>query len=179
MKIAKNISELKLARKTIKDDLALIPTMGALHDGHLSLIQLANSQTKATAVSIFVNPSQFNNSDDLAKYPRPIEEDLKQLEKADVDLVFIPEVDEIYSNNFQTSIGLTELSQTMEGEFRAGHFEGVATIVTILLNLIQPTKVVFGEKDFQQLCIIKQLISDLKIPIDVISAPIHLSLIHI
>ena len=173
MKIAKNIAELQLALKALPDDLALIPTMGALHDGHLSLVELAQSQAKATAVSIFVNPSQFNNSDDLKQYPRTIDVDLEKLEKAGVDLVFTPDASEIYPKDFQTNISVSKLSQTMEGEFRPGHFEGVATIVTILLNLFQPKKIIFGEKDFQQLCLIKKLVGDLKIPTAIIPAPIY------
>lgn len=171
MKIARNISELALARKSVAADLALVPTMGALHAGHLSLVELAQSKAAATAVSIFVNPSQFNNADDLKKYPRTIENDLELLKVAGVDIVFIPDVAELYPDGFQTSIALSELSQPLEGKFRPGHFKGVATVVTILLNLVQPSKVVFGEKDFQQLCVVKQLIKDLKIPVEVIPAP--------
>lgn len=173
MQIIKNITTLKESLRTVSRPLCLIPTMGALHQGHLSLTEIAKEKANSVAVSIFVNPTQFNDPKDLEKYPRDIEADLKKLDQAGVDLVFIPDVSEIYPANFQSEVKVKNLTQTMEGPNRPGHFEGVCTIVSILFNLFQPDYAVFGEKDFQQLRIIEQMTRDLKLPVEILRGKIY------
>jgi len=142
--------------------------MGFLHQGHLSLVQECKNQCDITVVSIFVNPTQFAPNEDLSTYPRDFERDKKLLEENNVDVIFYPSVDEIYSYNFQTYVENNKISKILEGEFRPTHFRGVATIVSILFNCVKPHKAFFGQKDIQQAAIIKQMIDDLKFNIDLI-----------
>lgn len=148
---------------------SLVPTMGALHDGHLSLVRRAAADAPRTAASIFVNPTQFAPHEDFSTYPRTEERDLALLEAAGVDLVFAPPVGEIYPDGHRTQIEVRELGKILEGEFRPHFFIGVATIVTKLFNMVGPSSAVFGEKDYQQLCIIRTFVRDLDIPVDVIA----------
>ena len=152
----------------------LVPTMGALHKGHLSLIKKAISETKVVVVSIFVNPTQFDNQDDLKKYPDTLSADLESLKNISAELiVFNPSVTELYSNNVSSKeYDFDGLDATMEGEFRSNHFLGVATVVEKLFSIVKPNKAYFGEKDFQQLLIIKKLIEKTNIPIEIIGCPI-------
>ena len=147
-----------------------VPTMGALHSGHLSLVEKSKKESGVTIVSIFVNPRQFNDREDLKKYPRPIEQDLKMLYESGVDLVFLPEVEDIYPNNDNRSIDFDPgpAASTMEGKFRPGHFAGMAEVVYRLLSITTPDKLFMGQKDFQQFSIIRKLIHDFKLPIDLI-----------
>jgi pantoate--beta-alanine ligase len=149
----------------------LVPTMGALHEGHLSLIEQAKKENDCVAVSIFVNPKQFNNPKDLESYPVVLDEDLKILKKEDVDLVWTPAIKDIYPENYQTYIQVEELSKILEGSSRPGHFSGVATVVAILFNAFQPDRAYFGQKDAQQLLLIKQMVRDLKFNLEIISCP--------
>jgi len=153
--------------------IGFVPTMGALHKGHMSLINAAKNENKIVVVSIFVNPTQFNNSNDLDKYPRTLDTDIELLEKVQCDIVFIPEVKEIYPIE-ETSIqfDFSGLEKLMEGKFRPGHFDGVGTVVKRLFEIVKPTNAYFGEKDFQQLQIIKKMVSVLKLPINIVSCPI-------
>ena len=150
-----------------------VPTMGALHAGHLSLVEKSNQESGVTIVSIFVNPRQFNDREDLKKYPRPIEQDLKMLYEGNVDLVFLPDVEDIYPNNDNRSIDFDPgpAAATMEGKFRPGHFAGMAEVVYRLLSITTPDKLFMGQKDFQQFSIIRKLIHDFKLPIDLVMCP--------
>lgn len=153
----------------------LVPTMGALHEGHISLINKSLSQNDITICSIFVNPIQFNNATDLEKYPRTLEQDCALLEKAGCDVVFAPEATEMYQQSPVLSMQFGSLETVMEGAFRPGHFSGVGVVVSKLFNIVQPTRAYFGQKDFQQLAIIKQMVKDLSFPIEIIPCPIERS----
>ena len=152
--------------------MALVPTMGALHAGHLSLIGIAKSRGKRVVASIFVNPAQFGPKEDFKRYPRDEAGDVKKLADAGVDLVFIPSTDEMYPPGFATRVSLPSLTEDLCGAARPNHFEGVATVVTKLMLQCGPDVAVFGEKDFQQLLVIKRLVRDLNIPVEVVGAPI-------
>jgi pantoate--beta-alanine ligase len=149
----------------------LVPTMGALHEGHLSLVRLAKQQNDRVAASIFVNPKQFNNPADLAKYPRNTGADLDMLRAEGVDLVWSPPVEEVYPPGFQTTITVEEVSKPLEGASRPGHFAGVATVVAKLFNVLQPTRAYFGQKDAQQVAVIKQMVRDLAFNLDIVVGP--------
>lgn len=150
----------------------LVPTMGALHSGHLSLIQKAVSQNTGVVVSIFVNPTQFNDPKDLQRYPRNLDRDLKLLKTTGCDLIFAPDGDEIYPEPDTRMFDFGGLERLMEGRYRRGHFNGVAQVVSILFDLIKPDKAYFGLKDFQQLVIIKKLVNILKLPVEIIPCPV-------
>lgn len=153
----------------------LVPTMGALHRGHLDLVRIAREAAGLdgeVAVSIFVNPLQFASGGDYDKYPRPIEADERACREAGVDLIFRPGVEEMYAHDRSTFVEETALSTVLEGKSRPGHFRGVCTVVTKLFNVLTPHAAVFGEKDFQQLAIIRRLVRDLNFPIEIIAAPI-------
>jgi pantoate--beta-alanine ligase len=150
----------------------LVPTMGALHDGHLSLIRAAMKNGDLIVVTIFVNPTQFNNPGDLERYPRDLESDLNMLRDYPVDLVFAPPVVEMYPEKDTRVFDLAPLDSVMEGKFRPGHFNGVAQIVSKLFDAVQPDRAYFGQKDFQQLAIIRKLVSILNLDIEIIGCPI-------
>lgn len=172
MKVFSTIQELRTELKSKKDPFTLIPTMGALHEGHLSLIDVARKKAQKVAFSIFVNPTQFNNPTDLKNYPRDIEKDLNVLRERGVDYVLTPEVDEIYKDNLGTRVVPSNLGEVMEGPNRPGHFEGVCTVVSILFNIFNPDYAVFGEKDFQQMRIIEQMVHDMKFGVQILRGPI-------
>ena len=169
---ARGLSDLLL--KSIENrTLGFIPTMGALHSGHLSLVKKSCSENDFTICSIFVNPTQFNNSQDLKKYPSQLNSDLALLEESGCDFVFMPSIEEIYPENYQPktySFGLLE--NVMEAVNRPGHFNGVAMVVSRLFSIVKPQKAYFGEKDFQQLAIVKSMVIKEKIPVQIISCPI-------
>ena len=150
---------------------AFVPTLGNLHDGHLSLVRKAREVADRVVVSIFINPTQFDKAEDLAAYPRTIENDLKLLKQEKIDLVFLPEADEMYPEGSATRVEVDGISDILEGDSRPGHFSGVATIVAKLFNLVQPDISVFGEKDFQQLMLIRRMVDDLDFGIKIIGAP--------
>lgn len=152
--------------------IGFVPTMGALHEGHNTLIKRAALENDFVVVSIFVNPIQFNNPEDLAKYPRNLETDLQQLEGTGCSLVFAPTADEMYPGPDLTEFDFGHLDKVMEGKFRPGHFNGVAIVVKRLFEIVTPTKAYFGEKDFQQLAIIKKMVSMLELPVEIIPCPI-------
>lgn len=154
-----------------KKKLAVVPTMGFLHDGHLSLVKKAKSIADIVIVTIFVNPMQFGQNEDLSKYPRDERGDLAKLKTAKTDYVFIPKNTDMYPDDFQTSVTVKRISKPLCGQFRPTHFEGVATIVTKLFCITQPDIAVFGKKDYQQFRLIQQLIQDLNLPIKLIGAP--------
>jgi pantoate--beta-alanine ligase len=152
--------------------IGLVPTMGALHDGHVSLIRAARAETGFTVVSIFVNPAQFGPNEDFTRYPRPIEKDLEICRTEAVDLVFAPEVQTIYPADFRTFVQVPELQDVLEGASRPGHFRGVTTVVLKLLNIVQPDIAYFGQKDAQQARIIQQMVRDLDLPVQLRICPI-------
>lgn len=162
------------ALKNDSISVGLVPTMGALHKGHLSLVRRAISENEVVVVSIFVNPTQFDNIDDLKKYPVTLDSDLEYLKSISEELIiFAPEITELYSNNISSKdYKFDGLDATMEGKFRANHFLGVATVVEKLFLIVKPHKAYFGEKDFQQLLIIKKLVEKTKMPIEIIGCPI-------
>lgn len=177
MKLLRTKGEVQSFRASVRDSgkrLGLVPTMGALHRGHLELVRTALSQNEVVLVSIFVNPTQFNNSKDLEKYPKTLEEDLSSLKSLEADIhVFAPDVSEMYGDDVRSrSYDFNGLDKVMEGAFRKGHFDGVGTIVENLLRLIMPDRAYFGEKDYQQLQIIRQLVSEENIPVEIIPCPI-------
>lgn len=149
----------------------LVPTMGALHKGHLEIVRMARTLTDRTIVSIFVNPTQFNNPSDLANYPRTLDADTKLLDEAGVDLLFAPEQKEMYPEDFSTKVTVAKVSDGLCGSFRPGHFEGVATVVAKLFNQSQADFSVLGEKDYQQLQVVRRMTRDLDIPIGIVAHP--------
>lgn len=163
------VSISKNERKTI----GFVPTMGALHEGHISLVKKSREQNDVCIVSIFVNPTQFNNQTDLENYPRTIDEDIKLLNYAGVDIVFVPSVQEIYPEPDNRQFDFGQLDKVMEGKFRPGHFNGVAQVVSRLFDIVKPDKAYFGEKDFQQLAIIRQMVRQLNIPVEIVPMPIR------
>jgi pantoate--beta-alanine ligase len=152
--------------------LGLVPTMGALHEGHLSLIRIARARTDIVITTIFVNPTQFGEGEDFAQYPRSLEQDARLAGKAGADIVFAPEAGEMYPEGFQTSVHVENLTKALEGASRPGHFRGVATVVTKLLLITKPHIAVFGQKDAQQVAVIRRLVQDLNIDCEVVVGPI-------
>ena len=168
--LTSHIIDLKKQGKSI----GFVPTMGALHQGHLSLIKQASQENDIVVVSIFVNPTQFDNREDLLKYPKTLESDINLLKEAACDFVFVPTVEEIYSEQVEaTNFDFGGIEFEMEGKFRSGHFDGVATIVKKLFKIVNPTIAYFGEKDFQQLQIIKKLVEIEELPISIKGCPIY------
>ncbi len=149
----------------------VVPTMGALHEGHLSLVRIAQSHADRVIVTLFVNPTQFNNKDDLAAYPRTEADDAAKLAALGVDVLYAPDVDEMYPQGFATTVSVKGVSEGLCGAFRPGHFDGVATVVTKLLLQTGADCAVFGEKDFQQLAVIRRLLADLDIPVQIVPGP--------
>ena len=177
MTVLKSKSELRSELDPLRNggsSIGLVPTMGALHEGHLAIVQRAVAENQVVVVSIFVNPTQFNDTSDLDKYPRTLDTDLELLKSISTEIiVFIPAVEEMYENGtLSESYDFKGLEKLMEGRFRPGHFEGVATIVEKLLNATLPDRAYFGEKDFQQLQIIKSLVEQRRIPVEIIGCPI-------
>ena len=176
MKIVSTIDELRAKLKPWRragDVIAMVPTMGHLHRGHLSLIEMARARGDRVVASIYVNPTQFDRPDDLGAYPRTLQNDIRQLRDAGVDLVFTPDDKVIYpgGHSDRTRIDVPGMTSILCGAHRPGHFVGVATIVCKLFNIVQPDVAVFGEKDFQQLMIVRQITSDLNLPVEIVAAP--------
>jgi pantoate--beta-alanine ligase len=176
MKITRSIAEYNGFRSTLDGlagpRLAFVPTMGALHEGHRSLITLARSRSDVVAVSIFVNPLQFGPGEDYARYPRPLDDDLEVCEAEGVDALFVPSVSDLYPPGRQVTLDAGILGSVLEGRSRPGHFNGVLTVVLKLFNIIRPQIVIVGQKDAQQLACIQRMVTDLNIGIEVIGAPI-------
>jgi len=171
VKVVESLGDLRQARASLPEPVGLVPTMGFLHDGHLSLVEKARQECRTVAVSIFVNPTQFGPTEDLAAYPRDPPRDLAALESAGVDLVWTPAPEVIYPPGFQTWVTVEGVSQGLEGERRPGHFRGVATIVTKLFHAFQPQKAYFGQKDAQQAAVIRRLTADLDFPTEIVVCP--------
>jgi pantoate--beta-alanine ligase len=172
MQTVTTLTELKNARRSLPGLVGLVPTMGFLHAGHISLVQQARAECERVAVSIFVNPTQFGPSEDLAKYPRDLPRDLALLAAAGADLVWTPTPEVMYPDGFQTWVEVERLTKGLEGEVRPGHFRGVATVVAKLFNAVGPDKAYFGQKDAQQAAVIRRMVKDLNFPVEIVICPI-------
>ncbi|MBE0068179.1 pantoate--beta-alanine ligase [Thermoanaerobacterium thermosaccharolyticum] len=175
MIVVKKISDVREAIKAQKAQgktIGLVPTMGYLHEGHLSLVKEARENSDFVCASVFVNPIQFGPNEDYNKYPRDIERDIKLLEENGCDLVFIPSVEEMYPNERLTTVSVIKITNKLCGAYRPGHFDGVCTVVTKLFNIFTPDIAVFGQKDAQQVAVIKKMVEDLNIPVKIIASPI-------
>ncbi len=175
MQVIHTIKEMQQAANSIRvhrETIAFVPTMGFLHEGHLSLLRIARERANQVVLSIFVNPAQFGPNEDFDSYPRALEADLEMAKKEGVDLVFAPVEKELYQDGYQTFVELTDLPHHLCGLSRPVFFKGITTVVSQLFNIVKPHFAVFGEKDFQQLAIIRQLVKDLKFDVDIIGGPI-------
>ncbi len=172
MKVIKIISEMKSFRKALPEPVGLVPTMGYLHEGHISLVRQAKKDNASVVVSVFVNPTQFCPGEDFETYPRDLEGDVELLEEEGVDAVFAPEADEMYPANFSSRVEVTGITQKLEGNCRPGHFRGVTTVVNKLFNIVRPDRAYFGQKDAQQAAVIKKMVADLNMNLEVITCPI-------
>jgi pantoate--beta-alanine ligase len=171
VELAESIAALRARLKPLRrsgKSIGLVPTMGALHAGHIELIRRARRESDCVAVSIFVNPIQFNRQDDFEQYPRPLADDLQVCEREGVDVVFAPSAAEMYPGAQRTFVDVEVLTDLLCGKFRPGHFRGVATVVTKLFNIVQPGRAYFGEKDAQQLAVIRRLVADLNLPLTIV-----------
>ncbi len=175
IKIVNKLKDMQAFSNSIKKEgkiISFVPTMGALHEGHLSLMRAAKKKGNFLVVSIFVNPTQFGPNEDFNKYTRDLDGDIKKISDIGVDAVFFPDVDEIYPEGFETYVEVGELQKPLCGKFRPGHFKGVATVVLKLFNIVKPDIALFGEKDYQQLLIIKKMVRDLHLEIEIVGMPI-------
>lgn len=175
MKICSTIPEARVAcrdARASRKRLGLVPTMGALHEGHLSLVRAARAQCDAVAVSIFVNPTQFGPNEDLSKYPRQFERDCRLLEKEGIEILFAPPVEEMYPEGGVTWVLVEGLSEKLDGRSRPGHFRGVTTVVSKLFHIIEPEAAFFGQKDAAQLAVIRRMVQDLNFPVEIVACPI-------
>ena len=171
MQVIRTAREMAAASLSATRPLGLVPTMGALHEGHLSLVRRARGENEALAVTIFVNPTQFGATEDLSEYPRPLEDDLAALLSEGADLVYVPPAEEVYPPGFNTWVEVPGLGDRLEGAHRPGHFRGVATVVAKLFGIIRPDRAYFGQKDGQQTVVIRRLAKDLDLGVDVVIAP--------
>jgi pantoate--beta-alanine ligase len=175
MKIIASTNEMQQTARTLRRDgksIALVPTMGFLHGGHASLLREGRKRSDILVLSLFVNPIQFGQNEDLDRYPRDAERDCRIADECGVDIVFTPEAADMYPQGFQTSIAVRELSKPLCGAHRPGHFDGVATVVAKLFNIVMPDLALFGRKDYQQLALIRRMVADLNMPVAVIGMPI-------
>ncbi len=170
MKVVETIAEMRQVRKDLKEPVGFVPTMGYLHGGHLSLVKRAREDNASVVVSIFVNPTQFGPKEDFKNYPRDTKRDLQLLEP-DADIVFMPSNAEMYPENYDTWVEVDAITDKLEGASRPGHFRGVSTVVTKLFNIVQPDKAYFGQKDAQQLLVIKKMVADLNMNLEVVACP--------
>lgn len=171
MRTVTTIQELREARRALPGPVGFVPTMGYLHEGHLSLVRRARAENASVAVSIFVNPAQFGPAEDFERYPRDPERDAAMLRKAGTDLLFMPSAEEMYPAGYDTWVEVGGVTARLEGAERPGHFRGVATVVTKLFNLVQPDRAYFGQKDAQQLVVIRKLTRDLNLPVEIVPCP--------
>ena len=171
MRVIHTNQEMKDVCRSVERPLGLVPTMGALHEGHLALVRLAKQENRTLAATIFVNPTQFGPREDLQKYPRDLEKDLDLLRNEGTDLVYVPDVEEVYPPGFDSWVEVGGLGDKLEGAHRPGHFRGVATVVAKLFNLIQPDRAYFGQKDGQQTAIVRKMVKDLDFRLDIVVVP--------
>jgi len=172
MEVIKKIDDIKRLRQQLTEPVGFVPTMGYLHEGHLALVRRARAENPSVVVSIFVNPTQFGLREDFDSYPRNPQRDLDILEKEKIDIVFMPSVDEMYPPQFNSWVEVGKVTERLEGASRLGHFRGVATVVAKLFHIIQPTKAYFGQKDAQQLLVIKKMVADLNMNTEIVTFPI-------
>jgi pantoate--beta-alanine ligase len=171
MQVVKTIAEIKALRRTANGAVGFVPTMGYLHEGHLVLVKNAKAENASAIVSIYVNPTQFGPREDFRAYPRDLNRDLDLLQKVDTDIVFVPVDDEMYPPRFSSWIDVEKVTERLEGASRPGHFRGVATVVAKLFNIVQPTRAYFGQKDAQQVVVIKRMVADLDMNVEVVVVP--------
>jgi pantoate--beta-alanine ligase len=171
MKVLKTIGEMKQLRLKLPEPVGFVPTMGYLHEGHLVLVRQAKAENSSVVVSIFVNPTQFGPQEDFKRYPRDPQRDLAMLEKEGTDVVFMPSVDEMYPPNFDSWVEVGKIGERLEGASRPGHFRGVATVVAKLFNIVQPDRAYFGQKDAQQLAVIRKMVAELDMNLEVVGVP--------
>lgn len=174
MEVINKIEEMKKKSEEFKKEgqkIGFVPTMGYLHEGHLALVRKAKELSDKVVVSIFVNPLQFGPREDFKEYPRDLERDFTLLKKEGVDVVFVPDEEEMYPKDFQTYVEVTKLTERLCGAFRPGHFKGVTTVVLKLFNIVKPDIAIFGEKDYQQLLVIKQMVKDLNLDVEIVPCP--------
>ena len=171
IRAVKTIAEIRELRRQISSSVGLVPTMGYFHEGHLALVKRARAENPTIVVSIFVNPTQFGPSEDFATYPRDMNRDLKLLEREKTDIVFVPSDEEMYPYGYSSWVDVEGVTEHLEGARRPGHFRGVATVVAKLFNIIQPTRAYFGQKDAQQAVVIKRMVTDLNMMIEIVVVP--------
>ena len=171
MNVAPTRAELRRARAALRSPVGFVPTMGALHEGHASLLRRAREECRSVVASVFVNPTQFGPEEDFSRYPRTEESDLALLESLGVNLAFLPSVEEMYPAGAVTSVDVGRLGEVLEGAARPGHFRGVATVVTMLFGLVQPDRAYFGQKDGQQSVVVRRMTSDLALPVEIVVRP--------
>jgi len=171
MKVIEKIDEMKQSRQQLAEPVGFVPTMGYFHDGHLALVKRARAENPSVVVSIFVNPTQFGPQEDFDKYPRDPQRDLALLDKERVDIVFMPSAAEMYPAGFNSWVEVEKVTERLEGASRPGFFRGVATVVTKLFNIIQPTRAYFGQKDAQQAIVIKKMVADLNMNLEIVTIP--------
>jgi len=171
MKVVETIGAMKTERGKLTGSVGFVPTMGYLHEGHLALVRHARTETLSIIVSIFVNPTQFSPQEDFATYPRDPERDLALLEKENVGIVFMPSAQEMYPEGFSSSVAVEGITERLEGKPRPGHFRGVTTVVAKLFNIVKPDRAYFGQKDAQQLAVIRKMVSDLNMNLEIVAVP--------
>ena len=171
MHVVKTVLEIRASRQKLKGTVGFVPTMGYLHEGHLALVKQAKIENSAVVVSIYVNPTQFGPREDLGAYPRDLDRDIELLRKEGTDVVFVPPDDEMYPSEFSSWVDVEKVTERLEGASRPGHFRGVATVVAKLFNIVQPTRAYFGQKDAQQVVVIKRMAADLNMNLDVVVVP--------
>lgn len=171
MQVVKTISEIRALRQKLKGSVGFVPTMGFLHEGHLALVKRAKTENSIVMVSIYVNPAQFGPREDFGAYPRDLDRDLELLRKERTDIVFVPSDDEMYPPGFNSWVDVEKVTERLEGASRPGHFRGVATLVAKLFNVVQPTRAYFGQKDAQQVVVIKRIVADLNMGIEIVVVP--------
>jgi len=171
MKVIGKIDDMRRLRQQLAEPVGFVPTMGYLHEGHLALVRQARAENPSVVVSIFVNPTQFGLQEDYEKYPRDHVLDLSILEKEKADIVFMPSVAEIYPQQFNSLVEVSRITKRLEGASRSGHFRGVTTVVAKLFNIVQPTKAYFGQKDAQQVIVIKKMVADLNMNLEIVAVP--------
>ena len=171
MQVVGPISEIRALRQQLSGTVGFVPTMGYLHKGHLALVKQARIENSSVIVSIYVNPTQFGPREDFGAYPRELDRDLELLREEGVDIVFVPSDDEMYPPEFSSWVDVEKVTERLEGASRPGHFRGVATVVAKLFNIVQPTRAYFGQKDAQQVVVIKKMVADLNLGIDIVVVP--------